>query len=185
MKAYKPTMKKDYEDRRSSSLKEKFGYKSGMQIPSLKKIVLNQGIGDGVSDKRLIENAVNQLTTIAGQKAITRYSKKDISNFKLRQGMPVGATVTLRGNQMYEFLERLVAVALPRVRDFKGVNDKFDGRGNYTMGIKEQIIFPEIDIDKIDKILGMDITFVTSAISNDEGYALLKEFGVPFKNINN
>ena len=132
----------------------------------------------------MIENSVNQLTAIAGQKAVTCYSKKDISNFKLRKGMPVGASVTLRGNKMYEFLERLVAVALPRVRDFKGVNEKFDGRGNYTMGIKVQIIFPEIDIDKIDKILGMDVTFVTSADSNEEGYALLKEFGIPFKNIN-
>ena len=184
MKANTPTLKKDFEERISKSLKEKFGYKSVMQIPSLKKIVLNQGIGDGVSDKRLIENSVNQLTSIAGQKAITCYSKKDISNFKLRKGMPVGATVTLRGDKMYEFLERLVAVALPRVRDFKGVNEKFDGRGNYTMGIKEQIIFPEIDIDKIDKILGMDVTFVTSADSNEEGYELLKEFGIPFKNIN-
>jgi large subunit ribosomal protein L5 len=146
--------------------------------------VLNQGIGDGVSDKRLIENSVKELTTIAGQKAVTCYSKKDISNFKLRKGMPIGATVTLRGNQMYEFLERLVAVALPRVRDFRGIKDKFDGRGNYTLGIKEQIIFPEIEMDKIDKLIGMDITFVTSADSNDEGYALLKEFGLPFKTEN-
>lgn len=184
MGEFTPTLKKDFEERIALSLKEKFGYKSVMQIPSLKKIVLNQGIGDGVSDKRLIENSVNQLTAIAGQKAVTCYSKKDISNFKLRKGMPVGASVTLRGDKMYEFLERLVAVALPRVRDFKGVNEKFDGRGNYTMGIKEQIIFPEIDIDKIDKILGMDVTFVTSAESNEEGYALLKEFGIPFKNIN-
>lgn len=181
MEQYVPTLRKDYTERISPALKEKFGYKSAMQIPALKKIVLNQGIGDGVSDKRLVENTVKQLTTIAGQKACTAYSRKDISNFKLRKGMPVGASVTLRGDRMYEFLERLVAVALPRVRDFRGVKDKFDGRGNYTLGIKEHIIFPEIDIDKIDKILGMDITFVTTAESNDEGHALLKEFGIPFK----
>lgn len=184
MAAYIPTMRKDYAERIVPALQEKFGYKSSMQVPALKKIVINQGIGDGVSDKRLLEQSANQLTNIAGQKAQTCYSKKDVSNFKLRKGMPIGVMVTLRGNRMYEFLERLVAVALPRVRDFKGVSDKLDGRGNYTMGIKEQIIFPEIDIDKIDKILGMDITFVTSAESNQEGFELLKEFGVPFKNLN-
>ena len=184
MAEYIPTMRKDYAERIVPALQAKFGYKSSMQVPALKKIVINQGIGDGVSDKRLIEQSANQLTSISGQKAVTCYSKKDVSNFKLRKGMPIGVMVTLRGNRMYEFLERLVAVALPRVRDFKGVSDKLDGRGNYTMGIKEQIIFPEIDIDKIDKILGMDITFVTSAESNQEGYELLKEFGVPFKNLN-
>jgi len=184
MGEYTPTMKKEYIDRITPALKDKFGYKSAMQVPSLKKIVLNQGIGDGVSDKRLIENSVKELTTIAGQKAVTCYSKKDISNFKLRKGMPIGAMVTLRGNQMYEFLERLIAVALPRMRDFRGIKDKFDGRGNYTLGIKEQIIFPEIEMDKIDKLIGMDITFVTSADSNDEGHALLKEFGLPFKTEN-
>lgn len=184
MGQYIPTLRKEYGEKIVPALQAKFGYKSAMQVPALKKIVINQGVGDGVSDKRLIEHSVNQLTSIAGQKAVTCYSRKDISNFKLRKGMPIGAMVTLRGNRMYEFLERLVSVALPRVRDFKGVNEKLDGRGNYTMGIKEQIIFPEIDIDKIDKILGMDITFVTSAETNQEGYELLKEFGVPFKNLN-
>ena len=182
MKQYTTTLKKQYVDKIVPALTEQFGYKTVMQVPKLQKIVLNQGIGDGVSDKRLIENSVKQLSTITGQKAISCFSKKDISNFKLRKGMPIGAMVTLRGNRMYEFLERLISVALPRVRDFRGVNDKLDGRGNYTMGIKEQIIFPEIDLDKIDKIIGMDITFVTSAETNAEG--LLKEFGIPFKNNN-
>jgi large subunit ribosomal protein L5 len=154
-----------------------------MQVPKLEKICINQGIGDSVADKRLIDNAVQQVTMITGQKAIPAYSKKDISNFKLRKGMPIGVKVTLRGDKMYEFLERLVAVALPRVRDFRGVNSKLDGRGNYTLGVKEQIIFPEINIEKIDKILGMDITFVTTAETDKEGYALLKEFGLPFKNL--
>jgi len=156
-----------------------------MEVPRLTKIVLNQGIGEGVADKRLVENAVKQLSIIAGQKAVTCYSTKDISNFKLRKKMPVGAKVTLRGLAMYEFLERLIAIALPRTRDFRGVNSKFDSMGNYTMGIKEHIIFPEILIDQVDKIIGMDITFVTTAKTDEEGYALLKEFGVPFKNLKN
>jgi len=183
MEAYVPSLRKKYQEEVIAKLQTKFGYKSPMQVPRLLKIVVNQGIGDAVSDKRLVENAVNQLTTIAGQKAVTTYSTKDISNFKLRKNMPIGVKVTLRGNKMFEFLERLVCVALPRVRDFKGVNEKFDGRGNYTLGIKEHIIFPEINLDKIDRIVGMDITFVTTALSNEEGYELLREFGLPFKNI--
>jgi len=183
MEQYVPNFKKQYNEKVVPALKEQFNYKSSMQVPRLEKIVLNQGIGDGVADKRLVENAVKQLTTIAGQQAVTCYSTKDIATFKLRKKMPIGAKVTLRGEGMYEFFERLVAVALPRVRDFGGVNFKFDSMGNYSMGITEQIIFPEVDIDKIDKILGMDITFVTSATTDEEGYALLKEFGVPFKNI--
>jgi large subunit ribosomal protein L5 len=183
METYVPSLRKKYQEEVIAKLQTKFGYKSPMQVPRLLKIVVNQGIGDAVSDKRLVENAVNQLTTIAGQKAVTTYSTKDISNFKLRKNMPIGVKVTLRGNRMFEFLERLVCVALPRVRDFKGVNEKFDGRGNYTLGIKEHIIFPEINLDKIDRIVGMDITFVTTALSNEEGYELLKEFGIPFKNI--
>ena len=183
METYVPSLRKKYQEEVIAKLQTKFGYKSPMQVPKLLKIVINQGMGDAVSDKRLVENAVNQLTSIAGQKAVTTYSTKDISNFKLRKNMPIGAKVTLRGNRMYEFLERLVCVALPRVRDFKGVNEKFDGRGNYTLGIKEHIIFPEINLDKIDRIVGMDITFVTTALSNEEGYELLREFGIPFKNI--
>lgn len=180
---YVPALKKRYKEQIVPALKQEFKYKSVMQVPKLEKICLNQGIGDAVADKRLIENAVTQMTTITGQKAVPAYSKKDISNFKLRKGLPIGAKVTLRGDKMYEFLERLVAVALPRVRDFRGIHSNLDGRGNYTLGIKEQIIFPEINIDKIDKILGMDITFVTTAETNEEGYALLKEFGLPFKNL--
>jgi large subunit ribosomal protein L5 len=183
METYVPSLRKKYQEEVIAKLQTKFGYKSPMQVPKLLKIVINQGMGDAVSDKRLVENAVNQLTSIAGQKAVTTYSTKDISNFKLRKNMPIGAKVTLRGNRMYEFLERLVCVALPRVRDFKGVNEKFDGRGNYTLGIKEHIIFPEINLDKIDRIVGMDISFVTTALSNEEGYELLREFGLPFKNI--
>ncbi len=185
MEQYVPNFKKQYDDKVVPALKEQFNYKNVIQVPKLEKIVINQGIGDGVADKRLVENAVKQLSSIAGQKAVTCYSKKDVSTFKLRKNMPIGAKVTLRGQGMYEFFERLVAVALPRVRDFRGVNFKFDSRGNYTLGIKEHIIFPEIDIDKVDKILGMDITFVTTAETDEEGYALLKEFGVPFKNIKN
>ena len=185
MEQYVPNFKKQYDDKVVPALKEQFNYKNVMQVPKLEKIIINQGIGAGVADKRLVENAVKQLSTIAGQKAVTCYSKKDVSTFKLRKNMPIGAKVTLRGQGMYEFLERLIAVALPRVRDFRGVNFKFDSRGNYTLGIKEHIIFPEIDIDKVDKILGMDITFVTTAETDEEGYALLKEFGVPFKNIKN
>lgn len=176
------TLKTEYKDRIVSSLMKEFGYKSPMQVPVLKKIVINQGLGIAVADKKIIETAINELTAITGQKAVATVSKKDISNFKLRKKMPIGVMVTLRHNQMYEFLERLVKVALPRIRDFKGIESKLDGRGNYTLGIQEQIIFPEINIDSISKILGMNITFVTSAKTDEEGYALLKEFGLPFKN---
>ncbi|PXV67506.1 large subunit ribosomal protein L5 [Dysgonomonas alginatilytica] len=176
------TLKTEYKDRIVSSLMKEFDYKSPMQVPVLKKIVINQGLGIAVADKKIIETAINELTAITGQKAVATVSKKDISNFKLRKKMPIGVMVTLRGNQMYEFLERLVKVALPRIRDFKGIESKLDGRGNYTLGIQEQIIFPEINIDSISKILGMNITFVTSAKTDEEGYALLKEFGLPFKN---
>ena len=180
--SYTPRLKKQYKEEIVASLKDKFGYTSVMQVPKLEKICLNQGVGDAVTDKRLIESAIEEMTLISGQKANATLSKKDISNFKLRKGMPIGAKVTLRGDRMYEFLDRLVAVSLPRTRDFRGIENKgFDGRGNYTLGIKEQIIFPEIDIDKIKNVSGMDITFVTSAESNDEGKALLTEFGLPFK----
>ena len=165
------------------TLMKKFGYTSVMQEPKLEKICLNRGINGAVSDKKLVDITIDELTTITGQKAVSTISRKDISNFKLRKGLPIGAKVTLRGIKMYEFLDRLVASALPRVRDFKGVNEKaFDGRGNYTMGITEQIIFPEVDIDKVNKITGMDITFVTTAKTNEEAYELLKELGMPFKN---
>jgi large subunit ribosomal protein L5 len=164
-------------------LKEKFQYKSVMQVPKLTKIVVNKGIGAAVADKKLVEQGVDELTTITGQKAVATYSKKAISNFKLRENMPIGAKVTLRGNIMYEFLDRLMTVALPRVRDFKGVSEKgFDGRGNYTLGVKEQIIFPEISIDKVNRISGMDITFVTTAETDEEAFELLKAFGMPFAN---
>ncbi len=176
------TLKSEYKDRIVSSLMKEFGYKSPMQVPVLKKIVINQGLGIAVADKKIIETALNEMATITGQKAVATVSKKDISNFKLRKKMPIGVMVTLRHDRMYEFLERLVKVALPRIRDFKGIESKLDGRGNYTLGIQEQIIFPEINIDAINKILGMNITFVTSAKTDEEGYALLKEFGLPFKN---
>ncbi len=176
------TLKTEYKNRIVSSLMKEFGYKSTMQVPVLKKIVINQGLGIAVADKKIIETAINELTAITGQKAVATVSKKDISNFKLRKKMPIGVMVTLRGARMYEFLERLVKVALPRIRDFKGIESKLDGRGNYTLGIQEQIIFPEINIDAINKILGMNITFVTSANTDEEGYALLKEFGLPFRN---
>jgi large subunit ribosomal protein L5 len=180
---YTPTLKKKYNEEVKPKLQEQFGYKSVMQIPKITKIVLNQGVKGAVADKKLVNNAVEEMSIIAGQKAVATLSKKDIANFKLRMNMPIGAKVTLRDNRMYEFLERLIAVSLPRVRDFRGINNKgFDGRGNFTMGIKEQIIFPEIDIDKIPKITGMDITFVTTANTDKEAYALLKEFGFPFKN---
>ena len=175
-------LKKEYQDRVVPALKE-FEYKSVMQVPVLKKIVINQGLGMASADKKIIDIAISELTTITGQKAVATVSKKDISNFKLRKKMPIGVMVTLRREQMYEFLERLVRIALPRIRDFKGIESKFDGRGNYTLGIQEQIIFPEINIDSITKILGMNITFVTSAKTDEEGYALLREFGLPFKNI--
>ena len=180
---YVPRLKTKYKDEIRSSLKEKFQYKSVMEVPKLQKIAINQGVGGATTDKKLIENAIKELTTITGQQAVATLSKKDISNFKLRKGMPVGVRVTLRDNTMFEFLDRLVAVALPRIRDFKGINDKgFDGRGNYTLGVTEQIIFPEINIDQINKIMGMDITFVTSAKTVVEALELLKQFGLPFKN---
>ena len=176
------TVKQDYRDRIIPTLKKEFSYTSVMQVPVLKKIVINQELGMATADKKIIDVAIDELTNITGQKAVATYSKKDISNFKLRKKMPIGVMVTLRHERMYEFLERLVRVALPRIRDFKGIESKLDGRGNYTLGIQEQIIFPEINIDNITKILGMNITFVTSAQSDEEGYALLKEFGLPFKN---
>ncbi len=174
-------LKNDYKERIAPALLKQFGYKSAMQIPVLEKIVLNQGLGDAVADKKIIEVAMTEMSAIAGQKAVTTVSKKDISNFKLRKKMPIGVCVTLRRDRMYEFLEKLVRVALPRIRDFKGINSKLDGRGNYTLGIQEQIIFPEINIDSVTKISGMNITFVTSAKTDEEAFALLKEFGLPFK----
>jgi len=180
--SYTPRLKTQYKEEIKASLKEKFSYTSEMQVPKITKICLNQGVGGAVSDKRMVEDAVNEMTLISGQKANATYSKKDISNFKLRKGMPIGARVTLRGDKMYEFLDRLVSVSLPRTRDFRGINATgFDGRGNYTLGVKEQIIFPEIDIDKVKNISGMDITIVTSAQTDEEGKALLTEFGLPFK----
>ena len=176
------SLKKEYAERIAPALKSQFQYSSSMQVPVLKKIVINQGLGMAVADKKIIEVAINELTAITGQKAVATVSRKDIANFKLRKKMPIGVMVTLRRERMYEFLEKLVRVALPRIRDFKGIESKFDGRGNYTLGIQEQIIFPEINIDSITKILGMNITFVTSAPTDEEGYALLKEFGLPFKN---
>ena len=179
---FTPALKTKYKAQIIPSLKEKLGYKNIMQVPRLEKISINQGLGIAVTDKKVVDNAVNEMTTITGQKAVATFSKKAISNFKLRENMPIGVKVTLRGNQMYEFLERLVNIALPRVRDFRGINDKgFDGRGNYTLGITEQIIYPEIDIDKVPRISGMDITFVTTAQTDKEAYELLKELGLPFK----
>ncbi len=178
---YTPRLKTKYKEEVVPALQKEFGYKSPMQVPVLKKICLNQGLGDAVADKKLVDAAVTEMTAIAGQKAVPTISRKDISNFKLRKGMPIGARVTLRGDQMYEFLDRLISVSLPRTRDFRGVKAAgFDGRGNFTMGVKEQIVFPEIDIEKVNKINGMDITFVTSADSDEEAKALLKEFGFPF-----
>ena len=176
------TLNKDYNERIVPALMKEFNYSTVMQVPKLKKIVINQGLGQATQDKKIIETAINELTAITGQKAVATLSKKDISNFKLRKKMPVGVMVTLRRDKMYEFLERLIRVALPRIRDFKGIEGKLDGRGNYTLGITEQIIFPEINIDNITKLLGMNITFVTSANTDEEGYALLKQFGLPFKN---
>ena len=176
------TLKNDYKERIVPALVKQFNYTSVMQVPTLKKIVINQGLGEATQDKKIIETAIRELTDITGQKAVATLSRKDISNFKLRKKMPVGVMVTLRREKMYEFLERLIRVALPRIRDFKGIEGKLDGRGNYTLGITEQIIFPEINIDNISKLLGMNITFVTSANTDEEGYALLKEFGLPFKN---
>lgn len=179
---YTPRLRKRYKEEIVSALMKKFNYSSVMQVPVLEKICLNQGVNGATADKKLVDIAVQEMTNIAGQKAISSKSKKAISNFKLRENMPIAARVTLRRDNMYEFLDRLIAVSLPRVRDFKGVNNKgFDGRGNYTMGIKEQIIFPEIEIDKVTKINGMDITFVTSAKTDEEALALLTELGIPFK----
>jgi large subunit ribosomal protein L5 len=180
--SYQPRLKQEYKDRIMANLKEEFGYTSIMQVPKLEKIVLSRGVGAAVADKKLIDHAVDELTQITGQKAISTLSKKDVATFKLRKGMPIGAKVTLRGERMYEFLDRLVTTALPRVRDFQGVKATgFDGRGNYNLGITEQIIFPEIDIDKVNKISGMDITFVTSAHTDKEAESLLNELGLPFK----
>jgi len=180
--SYTPRLKEKYSSEIVKNLKERFSYKSIMQVPRLLKICVNQGVGDAVTDKKLVEYAINEMSNITGQKAVPTKSKKDISNFKLRKDVAIGVRVTLRDEVMYEFLDKLIAVALPRIRDFKGVNNKgFDGRGNYTLGVTEQIIFPEIDIDKVNKITGMDITFVTSAETDDEAFHLLKEFGIPFK----
>ncbi len=175
------SLKQEYREKIVPALIKEFGYSTVMQVPKLEKIVLNQGLGIAVADKKIIEVAINEMTTITGQKAVSTISKKDISNFKVRKKMPIGVRVTLRGDRMYEFLERLIRVALPRVRDFKGIESKLDGRGNYTLGIQEQIIFPEINIDNISRLLGMNITFVTTANTDEEGFALLKEFGLPFK----
>ena len=183
--SYVPSLKKKYKNEIVDSLMKQFEYKSIMQVPKLEKICLNQGVGDATQDKKLVDNVVKEMTLIAGQKAVSVNARLSVSNFKLREGMPIGVRTTLRGDKMYEFLERLISVALPRVRDFRGINDKsFDGRGNYSMGIQEHIIFPEINLDKISKITGMDITFVTSAPNDAEAFALLKELGMPFKNQN-
>jgi large subunit ribosomal protein L5 len=180
---YTPRLIDKYKKEVVPALQKRFSYKSVMQVPRLEKICLNRGVNGAVNDKKLIDIALDEMTQITGQKAVSTMSKKDISNFKLRKNMPIGTRVTLRGDKMYEFLDRFIATALPRVRDFKGVNEKsFDGRGNYTLGITEQIIFPEIDIDKVNKITGMDITFVTTAGTNEEAYELLKELGMPFRN---
>jgi len=181
--SYTPRLKKDYIERVISELKKQFSYKSVMQVPKILKIVVSKGVGAAVADKKLVEHAIDELTLITGQKAIATLSKKDIASFKLRKGMPIGAKVTLRGSKMYEFLDRLITAALPRVRDFHGLKvSGFDGRGNYTLGVSEQIIFPEIDIDKVNKISGMDITIVTSSQTDQEAKSLLKEIGLPFKN---
>jgi large subunit ribosomal protein L5 len=182
---YVPALETKYKDEIVPALTKEFGYKTVMQVPKLKKIVLNQGVGQAIADKKLLEFGVKEMSDIAGQKAVLTYSSKDISNFKLRKNMPIGIMVTLRRDRMYEFLERLIAVALPRIRDFKGISAKLDGRGNYTLGITEQIIFPEIDLDKIAKIMGLQITFVTTAKTDEEALALLKNFGLPFKTSKN
>ena len=179
------SLKKEYAERIAPALMMQFNYSSPMQVPVLKKIVINEGLGAAVADKKIIDVAINEITAITGQKAVATVSRKDISNFKLRKKMPIGVMVTLRRERMYEFLERLVRVALPRIRDFKGIESKLDGNGNYSLGIKEQIIFPEINIDNIMRLTGMNITFVTTAKTDEEGYALLKEFGLPFKNSKN
>ncbi len=179
------SLKKEYAERIAPALMKQFNYSSAMQVPVLKKIVINEGLGAATQDKKIIDVAINEITAITGQKAVATVSRKDISNFKLRKKMPIGVMVTLRRERMYEFLERLIRVALPRIRDFKGIESKFDGNGNYSLGIKEQIIFPEINIDNIMRLNGMNITFVTTAKTDEEGYALLKEFGLPFKNAKN
>lgn len=176
------TLKKQYDEVIAPALMKQFNYSSSMQIPRLTKIVLNEGLGDATQDKKIIDTAINELTTITGQKAVMTLSKKDISNFKVRKKMPIGARVTLRRDRMYEFMERFIRIALPRIRDFKGIPGKLDGRGNYTVGVTEQIIFPEINIDSVNKMQGMNITFVTTAKTDEEGYALLKAFGLPFNN---
>ena len=176
------TLKKQYDEVIAPALMKQFNYSSPMQIPRLVKIVLNEGLGDATQDKKIIDTAINELTAITGQKAVMTLSKKDISNFKVRKKMPIGARVTLRRDRMYEFMERFIRIALPRIRDFKGIEGKLDGRGNYTVGVTEQIIFPEINIDNVNKMTGMNITFVTTAKTDEEGFALLKEFGLPFKN---
>ena len=181
--AYIPTLKKKYQEEIIPALKTEFDYSSVMQVPKLEKIILNQGVGAAIADKKLIDVATTEMTMIAGQQAVQTISKKDISNFKLRKKMPIGVRVTLRRDRMYEFLDRLIAVALPRIRDFRGIESKMDGRGNYTLGVPEQIVFPEIVLDKVSKINGMNITFVTSAKTDEEGFALLKELGLPFKNV--
>lgn len=178
---YTPNYKTKYNEEIVPALVKEFGYKSVMQVPRLEKIVINQGIGASIQDKKILEFAMNEMATITGQKPVSTKSTKDVSNFKLRKGMPIGVRVTLRQERMYEFLERLISAALPRIRDFKGINSKLDGRGNYTLGIEEQIIFPEIVLDNVHKIMGMNITFVTSANTDEEGFALLREFGLPFK----
>ena len=183
MDKYIPRLKTKYQEEIVPKLMEEFNFKSVMQAPKLQKIVINRGVGEAVADKKLIETSIEEITDIAGQKAVATISKKDISNFKLRRNIPIGVKVTLRNQRMYEFLDRLISVALPRVRDFKGVDFKFDGRGNYTLGITEQIIFPEIDLDKINKILGLQVTFVTTGKTDEEAFALLREFGMPFKNL--
>ena len=181
---YVPALKKLYKEEIIAKLQKQFGYSTVMQVPKLVKITINEGVGDATGDKKLVEVAQQELTAITGQKAIVTTSRKDISNFKLRKGMPIGTKVTLRNVKMYEFLERLIRISLPRIRDFNGISEKMDGKGNYTLGIKEQIIFPEIDIDKITKILGMEITFVTTAQTDEEAHALLSAFGLPFKKNN-
>ena len=183
-KGYTPSLKKLYKEQIIDKLTKEFGYKTVMQVPRLNKITLNMGVGDATGDKKLVDDAQQQLTAITGQKAIVTVSRKDISNFRLRKGQAIGAKVTLRGVKMYEFLERLIRISLPRIRDFGGISTKLDGKGNYTLGIKEQIIFPEIDIEKIAKIMGLEITFVTTAATDAEAYALLREFGLPFKKNN-
>lgn len=175
------SLKKEYRERIAPTLMKQFNYKSSMQVPRLTKIVINEGLGIASADKKIVDVAVNELSTITGQKAVVTLSRKDIANFKVRKKMPIGAMITLRREQMYEFLEKLIRVALPRIRDFKGIESKLDGRGNYTLGITEQIIFPEINIDSVERMTGMNITFVTTAQTDEEGYALLKEFGLPFK----